>query len=101
MPQHDFYLGLDLGQAADYTALALFENPCWLEPAWTSDIQSSLLNLRQSGWVLPSDLSPRQIAEVRWRACVGDQLVKPPLQLRYLKRLPLATSYSQVVEQVQ
>ena len=101
MSQHGFYLGLDLGQAADYTALALVENPCWIEPAWTSDIRSSLLNLGQSGWVLPSDLSPRQIAEVRWRAYDQDRSVKPPLQLRYLKRLPLATSYPAVVEQAQ
>ena len=31
-----YYLGLDLGQSADYTALALIEEPVWVSGRWTS-----------------------------------------------------------------
>lgn len=80
------YLGLDLGQAADYSALAVIEEPVWstLADAWVS-----------------SSTLPREVRESglweRWQAHARG---KVPLWLRTLHRYPLRTSYPDVVADV-
>lgn len=83
-----YYLGLDLGQAADYTALALIEVPIWTP---------------QTGWVSSANV-PRDVADLydtalgsTWR----EMAPKPtPLWLRALHRYELGTPYPSIVADV-
>lgn len=84
---YNYYLGLDLGQAADYSALAVIEEPIYVP---------------ESGWLSAADLTPQQ---AEWYAAAGhrwrDQApTKPPLWLRTLYRYPLRTPYPAVVEDI-
>ena len=106
---YDYYLGVDLGQASDYTALALLEEPVWMQPNWANYLrgygavagdQALFLNT-PSGWVSPADLLPAQLEMARRLNYQHGRPSKPPLSLRHLERLPLATSYPRVVEHVQ
>lgn len=89
----DFVLGLDLGQAGDPTAISVLEEPLWLteETRWH-------LNQAAGGWVWPRDLQPDWLDRIRadWRAAPE----KPPLRMPHLERLPLGTSYVEVVRHV-
>src|SRR5687768_7960529 len=84
-PRFAYYLGLDLGQAQDYTALAIIEEPVWLgNPGrWTSPagMDRSYYDLMRA----ESD-----------RARPPD----PPLSVRHLERFELGTRYPDVVERV-
>ena len=33
-----YYLGLDLGQARDYSALAIIEEQLWIDPGWEEEV---------------------------------------------------------------
>lgn len=80
------YLGLDLGQASDYSALAVIEEPIWstLDAAWVSSA------------TLPRDVVESGIWE-RWQQHAPG---KSPLWLRTLLRYPLQTPYPAVVADV-
>jgi hypothetical protein len=60
-----YYVGLDLGQSQDYTALALIEEPVWVpegeirEPGW-----AWRFNIQKFGWVSPANLSHWQLERV-------------------------------------
>jgi hypothetical protein len=58
---HHYYIGLDLGQSSDYTALALIEEPLWLGNETTWDEYNVFWgnNVEAGGCVSPSDLAPR------------------------------------------
>lgn len=92
---HDYYLGVDLGQAQDYSAIAVVE-----EPVWIPDGRDELFSPR-TGWLRPDELVPAQRAlaraggETRW-----DRPAKPPLYVRHLERLALGTKYPTVVARV-
>lgn len=80
------YLGLDLGQASDYSALAVIEEPVWstLSTAWVS-----------------SATLPREVVDSRiWQRWQQHAPGKPPLWLRTLHRYPLQTPYPAVVADV-
>jgi hypothetical protein len=53
-----YYVGLDLGQSQDYTALTVVEEPVWvpsgaLKPwGWAGQMK-----IGEGGWVSPSNLS--------------------------------------------
>ena len=109
----DFCLGLDLGQANDFTAISLIETPVWVEYGWTTDIRSPLLNLGQTGWVRPSDMTPKAVRAARHAAfglpAIGSSIGEEshikkyetaPLYLRDLERFPLGTSYPKIVGEV-
>lgn len=83
-----FYLGLDLGQAADYSALAVVEEPIYCPPL--------------GGWASSSALTP-DLAEIyprAWRTWAQQAPSKPPLWLRTLHRYPLRTPYPDIVADV-
>ena len=90
---YDFFVGVDLGQVADFTAITIVEEPLWLteQTRWA-------LNQPASGWVWPSALEPAWLDRIRqgWRAAP----TKPPLRIPHLERLPLSTSYTDVVRHV-
>jgi hypothetical protein len=91
----DYCVGLDLGQAQDYTALAVLEEPIWLTEAWAS----SLL-VDGQGWVSPAAVPPGLVSHARAFAYQYGRPAKPPLSLRHLERFPLRTPYPAIVERV-
>lgn len=84
-----WYVGLDLGQAADSTALAMIEEPVWIPGR---------------GWCGANDLTAddrRNLAEPQLRYLWAQQAPKlMPLWLRGLTRFPLLTPYPAIVEDV-
>jgi hypothetical protein len=91
-----WYVGADLGQARDYTALAVVEERLWcpneaVRWEWV---------LPATGWLAPSALVPHQIAQLRSLGYWEGRPEEPPLVVNHLERLPLGTSYPDVVERV-
>lgn len=84
-----YFLGLDLGQRSDYTALAVVEEPLWVTEA-------AQLAGNKTGWISPADLPPA----VRERAATAEGPEAPTLALRHLERFPLGTPYPAIVERV-
>ncbi len=82
------YLGLDLGQASDYSALAIIEEPIYFPPA--------------GGWVSLASLNAEQRAayDYDWYAWRQRTTDKQPLWLRTLHRYPLQTPYPDVVTDI-
>jgi hypothetical protein len=91
----DYYLGLDLGQASDFTAVAVLE-----ESVWLTGPLARTAGLVEDGWGLPSRLAPQQATTARAFALQRGQPGKPPLWLRYLHRFPLGTPYPRIVAAV-
>jgi len=83
----NYFIGLDLGQRADPTALAILEEPLWLP---TDEDQPTAI----SGWVSP--------AEVQYldRQRARPAPTRPTLALKHLIRYPLGTSYPAIVGSV-
>jgi hypothetical protein len=98
---YSYYVGLDLGQSRDYTALALLEEPAWVPPGemkypgwgWA-------LNLEEPGWVSPSDLPEHRLEQVLAVNHERGRPPDPPLSLRHLERFELGTRYPDVIERV-
>jgi hypothetical protein len=90
-----YYLGLDLGQSQDYTAISIVEEPVWVGPA-----SERRLVVPRGEWVSPAGLDPY----LYWEACEDveehGRPPNPPLYVRHLERLPLGTRYPAVVERV-
>jgi hypothetical protein len=97
-----YYLGLDLGQASDYSALCVIEEALWVGPevdfdGWGAFVPPELVG---AGWVSPSSLPPRsarQVARINFELGRPPQ---PPLYLRHLERYDLGTPYPNVIEHV-
>jgi hypothetical protein len=79
-----YYLGLDLGQAQDYTALAIIEEPVWDGARWLS----------------PARIDPETMALLQERTRLEGRPANPVLSVRHLERYELGTRYSEVVERV-
>jgi hypothetical protein len=92
---------VDLGQKADYTAVAVIEEPVWVEPwaakpgrwAWH-------LGIDGSGWVSPAMIHPRALEQVLASNFYEGKPAGVPLSLRYLERFELGTPYPRIVERV-
>jgi hypothetical protein len=96
MNRYSYYLGLDLGQAMDFTALCILQEPVWI----ASDDDRWRLNAPAVGWNPPDALVPVQLWKARnIKARVG-RPEKPILAARHLERLPLGTSYPAIVDHV-
>ena len=95
---YDYFLGADFGQASDYTALALLEEPVWVAGRTTVD-PTGLHPSDRHGWVSPSDLVPAQLRYLRGDNYHRGRPPHPPLYLRHLERLR-HVSYSAVVERI-
>ena len=57
-----YYLGLDLGQARDYCALAIIEEQLYVGEAWANEVlyQQDYEKGLSAGWVSPAALTPHQ-----------------------------------------
>jgi hypothetical protein len=97
-----YYLGLDLGQTRDYSALAVMEEQLFIAPAWASEVlyAQDLERGVSPGWVSPATLSPYQVGEALWHIQRFGRPAEVPLSVRYLERFELGTKYSSVVERV-
>jgi hypothetical protein len=76
------FLGLDLGQTADPSALVLLERPVWYENPHTGE----------AGWQGASDVPTLRFVDMARRS--------PELNLRALRRWQLGTSYPEIVRDV-
>lgn len=98
-----YYVGLDLGQSQDYTALALLEEPVWIpereleHPGWAWHLN---IQTKESGWVSPASLTPHQLEHVLSINYHYGRPPNPPLSVRHLERFELKTSYPDIVEGV-
>jgi hypothetical protein len=97
-----YYLGLDLGQAKDYSALAIIEEQLYVGDAWANEVlhQQDYEKGLSAGWVSPAAITPYQ-AGLALR--LSDQYGRPaevPLAVRHLERFELGTKYTDVVDSV-
>lgn len=103
---YSYYLGLDLGQRRDYTALCIIEEPVWIPPdALEPDGWAWHLNLEEEvsaggGWLSPETLNPARLQKAISYNYYGGKPHQVPLSVRHLERLPLKTPYPQVIEHI-
>jgi hypothetical protein len=79
-----YYVGLDLGQSADYTALAIIE-----EPLWSGGL-----------WVSPAPMACAHYTLLREENLRRGRPSHPPLEVRHLERFELGTPYTAIVDRV-
>jgi hypothetical protein len=101
-----YYVGLDLGQSADYTALALIEEPLWYGPDkvdyWDAFgiVIPEAIEKEGRGWVSPSDLRPITAHNMMAVDHNYGRPPHPPIYLRHLERYELGTKYTEIVSSV-
>jgi hypothetical protein len=98
---YDYFLGLDLGKAADHSAVSIVEEPVFLDEdwPWVNGVVPGEDPLR--GWVSLDQLkSIHEIAEARRINLTRGRPANPPLRVRHLKRYELRTPYQDVVSEV-
>lgn len=83
---YSYYLGLDLGQASDHSALAVVEEPIWRPAA--------------GRFISAATLEQDVIDTGAWRWWQDQRPSKPPLWLRTLHRYPKGTPYPAIVDDV-
>jgi hypothetical protein len=97
-----YYLGLDLGQSRDYSALSIIEEQLFVGEAWASEIlyAEDLERGLTSGWVSPSSITPYQVGDALRHMRRFGRPAEVPLQVRHLERFELGTKYTDVVGRV-
>lgn len=97
-----YYLGLDLGQARDYSALTVIEEQLWIDPGWEEEVLYAGDYDRglSAGWISPAALNPHQASEALWHARRFGRPAEVPLAVRHLERFDLGTRYTDVVARV-
>jgi len=97
----DYFVGLDLGQASDYTAIAILEEPVWIPPTPSENLNESLYWPRdRRGWVSITELVPAAADYFRGRNYYDDDRpARPPFLVRHLERVR-HISYSAIVQRV-
>lgn len=86
LPKYAYYLGLDLGQSADYTALAIIEEPLWAGDRWISPAAPGV--------------GDRAAYDIERKRSDRTRPPHPPLSVRHLERFELGTRYPKIVERV-
>lgn len=102
MDPYLYYLSLDLGQARDYSALAIIEEQLYVGEAWANEVlyQQDYDRGLAAGWVSPAALTPNQVGvALRYSHDYG-RPAEVPLQVRHLQRFELGTKYTDVVGEV-
>jgi hypothetical protein len=92
-----YYLGLDLGQARDYSAISLIEEPVWIDSEWAWEVPMSS---EEAGWRSPAELSPTQAQRASYLSYRRGRPPHPVLSIRHLERFELGTRYPDVIERV-
>jgi hypothetical protein len=83
-------LGLDLGQASDFSALVVLERALWIGPRAADRL------LLEPGWHWPGGLHPAWV-ETAWAELDG-RPAGGPLAITYAKRWSLRTAYPEIVK---
>ena len=94
MHEPSYVVGLDLGQAVDYTAITVIETPVYIG---TEEARFAL-GAPALGWIPPASIAAPHAAMVR-RGAFGPQPDAPPLHVRHLERLR-GERYTAIVEHV-
>jgi hypothetical protein len=97
-----YYLGLDLGQARDYSALAIIEEQLYVGEAWANEVlyQEDYDKGLSAGWISPAALTAyRAGLALRLSENYG-RPAEVPLAVRHLERFELGTKYTDVVDRV-
>ncbi len=101
---YSYILGVDLGQRQDYTAVAVLEEPVWVEPRLLESRrvvwELGLPDNNKSGWVSPAEIPPSGLERVLGLNLHHGLPDVPPLSLRHLERFVLGTPYPRIVERV-
>lgn len=100
-----YYVGLDLGQSQDYTALAVLETQLWTGPLvdWADVGVFFPEDVEPGGWVSPSAVGPgaaERILAVNTRYGAGPLAPDAPVFVRHLQRFELGTRYTEIVRSV-
>jgi hypothetical protein len=95
---YDFFVAVDLGQAADFTAIAIAEAPVWIGSPPVFD-HSALWPPDRQGWVSVADLTPYQLEHFRALNVTQGHPPRGPLHLRHLERMR-HVSYQVIVDRV-
>jgi hypothetical protein len=97
-----YYLGLDLGQARDYSALAIIEEQLYIGEAWANEVlyQEDYDKGLSSGWVSPAAMGPYQAGHALRLSHDYGRPAEVPLAVRHLERFELGTKYTDVVDRV-
>ena len=100
-----YYVGLDLGQSQDYTALAVLETQLWTGPLvdWADFGVFFPEGVEPGGWVSPSAVGPlcaERILAVNAAYRVGPLSSDAPVFVRHLERFELGTKYTEIVRAV-
>ena len=102
MDPYLYYVGLDLGQARDYSALSIIEEQLFVGEAWASEVlyAQDLERGITPGWISPATLTPYQAGLALRHSHQFGRPAKVPLAVRHLERFELGTRYTDVVERV-
>jgi hypothetical protein len=97
-----YYLGLDLGQSRDYSALAIIEEQLYVGEAWANEVlhQQDYDKGLSAGWVSPAAITPYQAALAHRLSDGYGRPAEVPLAVRHLERFELGTKYIDVVQKV-
>jgi hypothetical protein len=97
-----YYLGLDLGQARDYSALAILEEQLYVGDAWANEVlhQQDYDKGLSAGWVSPAAITPYQAGLALRLSGENGRPAEVPLAVRHLERFELGTKYTTVVDSV-
>ncbi len=93
---YQFYLGLDVGQSKDYSALALIEEPLYVRERTSFGRDVTL----EPGWAMPSKHEPWVVEQLRARNGREGRPHDPPLVMSGLERFALGTRYPDVISRV-
>jgi hypothetical protein len=97
-----YYLGLDLGQARDYSALSIIEEQVFIAEAWANEVlyAQDLERGVSPGWVSPASVTPYQAGLALRLSQRFGRPAEVPLAVRHLQRFELGTKYTDVVQRV-
>jgi hypothetical protein len=91
-----FYIGLDLGQKQDPTALIIAE-----EPMWVPEKYRDFWGGGKWGWVSPSGMSPIAVRGALHHAYKHGRPLGQDVVLRHSERFDLGTSYPEIQRRTQ
>src|SRR5215211_6692771 len=99
---HLYYLGLDLGQSRDYSALAIIEEQLYVGEAWANEVlhQQDYDKGLSAGWASPAAMTPYQAGLALRLSHEYGRPAEVPLAVRHLERFELGTKYTDVVDRV-
>jgi hypothetical protein len=97
-----YYLGLDLGQARDYSALAILEEQLYVGQSWANEVlyQDDYEKGLSAGWISPAVLTSYRAGHALRLSHEYGRPAEVPLAVRYLERFELGTRYTDVVDRV-